>query len=76
MPLYDFQCRQCDTVKELLTRSGDQPHCPSCGTQMVRLLSKPQAPSKTAALIKRSRAQAAKEGHFSNYSASERSKIG
>ncbi len=75
MPLYDFQCIQCDTVQELLTRSGDLPLCPSCRTEMVRLLSKPQAPSRTAEFIKQSRAQAAREGHFSNYSASERPKI-
>lgn len=75
MPLYDFHCSQCDAVHELLARSDDKPLCPTCGAEMIRLVSIPQAPSKSAAFIKRSRAQAAKEGHFSNYSASERSKI-
>ena len=76
MPLYDFHCQRCDTVLERLTRPGDQPQCPACGCVMERLISRPQAPGKSAAFIQRSGAQAAKEGHFSNYSASERPKIG
>ena len=74
MPLYDFQCLQCDTVQEFLVRSTDQVYCPACGAAMERMVSKPQAPGKSAAFIQRSRAQAAKEGHFSNFSASERPK--
>ncbi|MDP2876814.1 MAG: zinc ribbon domain-containing protein [Holophaga sp.] len=45
MPLFDFQCNQCDTVIEVLL-SGDQPGpstCDSCGGEVRRLLSSPAA---------------------------------
>lgn len=76
MPLYDFVCLECNTVRELLVRSTDHVHCPTCGTTTERMVSKPQAPGKSGKFIQRSRAQAAKEGHFSHFSASERPKVG
>jgi putative FmdB family regulatory protein len=79
MPLFDFHCQSCDKTSELLIRgsqSNDVAKCPHCGsTQMDKLLSIPAAPGQSKGIIQRARAQANKEGHFSNFSAGERSKI-
>lgn len=76
MPLHDFHCPRCNKTFELLVRSSDLPACPDCGSQeLQKLVSMPQAPGKTAGIIASARRQAAREGHFSNYSASERKKI-
>ncbi len=76
MPLHDFHCPRCNKTFELLIRGSDVPVCPDCGSrELQKLVSMPQAPGKTAAIIAGARSQAAREGHFSNYSASERKKI-
>ena len=68
MPLYDYRCSACGAAFEMLVRGSTVPACPQCAsTALERQLSltAPQGPSKAAA----------REGHFSNYSAAERSKI-
>lgn len=72
MPLYDFRCNRCHTTQEMLARIGTTPACPTCGEAMEKLVSAPQAPGKSAEIIAKARASAAREGHFSNYSRSER----
>ncbi len=72
MPIYDFRCNTCDSTMEILTKADITPCCPECGDAMEKLLSCHAAPGKSAAIIASARAQAAKEGHFSNYKASER----
>lgn len=72
MPLYDFRCNTCNKTMELLAKPEHTPGCPECGDAMEKLVSCPAAPGKSAAIIASGRAQAAKEGHFSNYKASER----
>jgi putative FmdB family regulatory protein len=75
MPLFDFHCKKCDSDFELLMRGSDIPVCPECGSEEVeKQVSMPAAPSKTAGVIANARAQAAREGHFSNYAPSERPK--
>ena len=45
MPLYDYRCQSCDKTVELLVRSPEaSPPCPTCGDEMVRLVSAPVAP--------------------------------
>ena len=40
MPLYEYDCQQCDHGFEALVRSGQTPECPSCrGTDLRRRLS-------------------------------------
>lgn len=43
MPIYEYQCSDCQTVFEILTTSDhrdDQVHCQKCqGTRVVKLLS-------------------------------------
>ncbi|CAG0950615.1 hypothetical protein MTYP_00170 [Methylophilaceae bacterium] len=74
MPLYDFHCSTCNKTLELLTRHDSKPACPECGREMQKLLSRPAAPGQSASIIASARAQAAREGHFSNYKPSERPK--
>lgn len=76
MPLYDFKCCQCGKTQELLLKlSASVPACPLCGGILQKQLSKPAEPGKTAGIISSARAQANREGHFSNYSAAERKKL-
>ena len=76
MPMYEYHCPACDHHFEMLVRSSTVPACPQCGaTALSKCISAPQAPGKSAGIIKRSRARAAAEGHLSNFSKSERPKI-
>ena len=46
MPIYEYNCHQCDEDFELLIRSQEPPACPSCGgAQLEKLLSVPAAHS-------------------------------
>lgn len=73
MPIFDFHCRECNCEFESLVRGSASPVCPECGSAKVeKLLSLPAAPGKTREIIASARRQAAREGHFSNYSSSER----
>ncbi|MET0384749.1 MAG: zinc ribbon domain-containing protein [Polyangiales bacterium] len=74
MPLYDYRCPKCQSVSELLVSHTASPTCPQCGDKLERLLSAPVPPGRTKDLVKRARALAASEGHFSNYAPSERPK--
>lgn len=72
MPLYSYRCTACDDCFETLVRSTDTPACPACGSdRLERLVSLTAAESKLKGVVQRARAQAAREGHFSNYSKSE-----
>lgn len=76
MPIYDYRCSDCKATFEMLVRSSTVPACPACGSrQLEKLASLPAPPAQTPGLISRARTQAAREGHFSNYSAAERRRI-
>jgi putative FmdB family regulatory protein len=75
MPLYDFRCNTCDKVMEMLAKPDHTPSCPECGDAMEKLVSRPATPGTSAGIIASARKQAAKEGHFSNYSAKEKKRI-
>jgi len=75
MPLYDYHCPACAHDFELLVRGGATPACPACGaTTLERQISLPAPQGTTKGILQRARAQAAREGHFSNYSAADRAK--
>jgi putative FmdB family regulatory protein len=75
MPLYNYRCTACAHAFETLVMGGDVPVCPQCGSQALERQIGGLAPaSKLAPIIKEGRAQAAREGHFSNYSKAELSK--
>lgn len=68
MPLFDFRCTECDKTVELLIRGETSPVCPTCGSSALqKLVSKPASPGTSAELVRSARAQAKREGHFSNY---------
>ena len=72
MPLFDFHCTGCDASFELLVRGNTPPACPHCAaTTLEKLVSRPAPPGQSAGLVREARAQAAREGHFSNYGRSE-----
>jgi len=74
MPYYTYRCTGCDTTFETLVRSSDDvPACPQCGaTALERQMGATAPAAKTPGMVSKARAQAAREGHFSNYSRSER----
>jgi putative FmdB family regulatory protein len=73
MPLYSYHCGKCEKDVELLISSDDTPACPTCGgRKLQRLVSRTAPEGKSRGLVKSARAQAAREGHLSNYSRSER----
>ena len=43
MPLYEYQCTQCNERSEILRKLGDPPytHCPKCGGEVKKLHSSP-----------------------------------
>ncbi|MDZ5461566.1 FmdB family zinc ribbon protein [Azohydromonas lata] len=76
MPLYDYHCPACGQDFELLVRSSTTPACPHCAsTGLERQVSLTAPQGKIKAIIASNRRAAAREGHFSNYSASERNKL-
>lgn len=75
MPIYDYQCLNCNKTFELLVRSTTVLACPECGSvQLEKLVSMPAPKSKIAVVLKQARSQAKREGHFSNYKPSELSR--
>jgi len=73
VPLYNFHCPDCDKDTELLVGASETPVCPSCGSQKLeRMIGRIAPDGKLAAAAKVWRAQAAREGHASNFSPSER----
>jgi len=78
MPIYNYRCNACDAEFELLVplSSETAPACPGCeSTDLTRLLSRVAPPGKVAGIFASARKQAAKEGHFSNYSKAEKAKL-
>lgn len=43
MPLYEYRCRQCGELSEVMQRVSDPPlaACPSCGGEVKKLISAP-----------------------------------
>lgn len=75
MPLFTYRCLKCDTTSEILVMGSDTPECPKCGSaRLEQGVSRPAAPGRSKGFIGAARAQAAKEGHFSNYSKADRGK--
>ncbi len=76
MPIYDYRCPACGHCFEELVRLGETPNCPSCGAgSPEKLPSLPAAPGRSQGVIKAARRAAAREGHLSNYTRSERQKL-
>ena len=54
MPLYEYQCTNCNERMEILQRVSDPPysHCPKCGGDMKKLLSAPAIQFKGSGFYK------------------------
>jgi putative FmdB family regulatory protein len=75
MPIHAFHCRKCDNTFDLLIRSTTVAVCPQCASdELDKLVSAPMPPGRSKGIIAAGRAAAAREGHFSNYSAADRAK--
>lgn len=73
MPMFNYHCSDCGADFELLVMGSTSPACPQCASSnIIKQISRVAAPGRSAALIARARAQAAKEGHLSNFSPTER----
>ena len=69
MPLFTYRCTACDAVFETLVRSSDVPACTACGsTALERQIGTIAPDAKLPGVVGKYRAQAAREGHLSNYS--------
>jgi putative FmdB family regulatory protein len=76
MPLYDYRCKTCHAEFELLVRSSTVPTCPQCAsTELERAVSRIAPAGKIEAIRASNRRAAARQGHFSNFSAAERAKL-
>ncbi|MBK1665597.1 FmdB family transcriptional regulator [Rhodospirillum rubrum] len=72
MPLYSYHCPACNAEFEVLLGLSETAVCPQCGaSEPERLLGRTAAPSTASGKLAKFRQQAAREGHFSNYSKSE-----
>jgi len=67
MPIHVFRCPACNALFEALVRTSSDPACPVCAsTNLEKQVSSPAPPGKSAGIMARARAQAAREGHLSN----------
>ncbi len=72
MPLYTYRCKACEAVFETLVTGSSSPCCDTCGSaDLERRIGTLAAEAKSKAVMGQARAQAAREGHLSNYSRSE-----
>jgi putative FmdB family regulatory protein len=76
MPLHDYHCTGCQADFEQLVRGGAAPACPHCGsTALQRLLSRIAPAGRIEAIRMSNRRAAARQGHFSHFSAAEQAKL-
>jgi putative FmdB family regulatory protein len=72
MPLYSYNCQNCNADFELLVRSSYIPACPSCGSEKLQQqVARVCIDIKYSAIAKSGRHAAAREGHLSNFSKQE-----
>lgn len=54
MPIYEYQCLQCNVKHEIIQRYSENPleHCPKCGGEMKKLISSPAIQFKGSGFYK------------------------
>jgi putative FmdB family regulatory protein len=54
MPIYEYQCNQCNERHEIIQKLSDAPltHCPQCGGEMKKLISSPAIQFKGSGFYK------------------------
>lgn len=76
MPLFDYHCPQCQANFELLVRASTVPTCPHCASTTLEKRVSRIAPAGTIEAIRLSNRRAADaQGHFNNYSPSDRARL-
>ncbi|WP_026606376.1 FmdB family zinc ribbon protein [Methylocapsa acidiphila] len=72
MPLYVYNCQDCNAEFELLVRSSDVPACPSCGSEKLQQqVAKICVEIKYPAIAKSWRRAAAAGGDLTNFNKKE-----
>ena len=76
MPLYEYQCIECNERTEILQSISDPPysHCPKCGGGMKKLLSAPAIQFKGSGFYKTDYASGSGSGSSSSSSSKTESK--
>ena len=73
MPLYSYNCQDCNADFEILVRVADTPACPSCGSsKLQQQVAKVCNEIKYPAIARSWRQRASREGDLSNFSKEER----
>lgn len=54
MPIYEYQCKECNQRHEIIQKFSDEPltHCPHCGGEMKKLFSSPAIQFKGSGFYK------------------------
>ena len=54
MPIYEYQCKECNERHEIIQNLSDAPltHCPKCGGEMKKLVSSPAIQFKGSGFYK------------------------
>jgi putative FmdB family regulatory protein len=72
MPLYAYNCLNCNNDFEQLVRASDVPTCPACGSEKLQQqIAKICVEIKYPAIAKSWRRAAASQGHATNHSPAE-----
>jgi putative FmdB family regulatory protein len=64
MPIYEYQCKQCNTRHEVIQGFSEAPmtHCPGCGGEVKKLHSSPAIQFKGSGFYKTDYASASSKG--------------
>jgi putative FmdB family regulatory protein len=70
MPIYEYQCRQCNERHEVIQRFSDAPasECPKCGGDLKKLISSPAIQFKGSGFYKTDYPSATSSGDSSTKS--------
>jgi putative FmdB family regulatory protein len=73
MPIYEYDCRQCDERMEMIQSISDPPytHCPKCGGEIRKLVSSPAIQFKGSGFYKTDYASSASGGSSKSESKGE-----
>lgn len=73
MPIYEYQCQDCNDRHEIIQRISDPPltHCPKCGGAMKKLISSPAIQFKGSGFYKTDYASPAASSKGQNKSESK-----
>ena len=76
MPIYEYQCSQCNERHEIIQRISDEPlaHCPKCGGDMKKLFSSPAIQFKGSGFYKTDYASSGSSGSKSSSESKSESK--